>query len=485
MTSPTRPSRPFRPFQSLRWRIQAWHALILAAVLIATMFPAVHLARENMIRRIDDEIHRLQIDLMRSLERNLIESGKDEGGGPMFPQALIEHLLKKNTSPDTPVPESFQGTGPGYAYSSIRNTDGDILYQTANAPDGLVFQPVTKHRMPPTKRLVGKRREHAVSIPNGISIVIGRDITPDLDHMRTMTGIFAGLGLTVWLLGLLGGWWLAGRAIRPIQTISSTATRIAEGNSDERIDPSAMDSELAELSHVLNNSFDRLSAAVERQRQFTADASHEFKTPITILLSESQRLLKRDRAPEEYREGLETCRETAERMRRLAESLLILARQEDSPAAELRTPCDLSEVLAETIANHQPLAREKNLTLESDLSPAPCHGDPDALALLAGNLISNALDHGGNTTVTCATTATSIRLTVIDDGPGIPATDLPRIFDRFYRADTARTSSGSTHRGLGLAIAKAVAENHNGTLTASNRPQGGASFELTLPTRAS
>lgn len=469
------------PFQSLRWRIQAWHALLLLLVIVVSMLAALHFARENMIRRIDDEIHRLEIDFMRSLSRNLLDVDGEEEERRGLQPALAERLLTKKTAPDTPVPESFQGTEPGFAYAGLRDTAGNNLFQTPNAPSDMLFQPIPDRRVGPTMRLVDSRREHAISTPNGIRIVVGRDITPDLDHMKVMTGLFAGVGLTVWLLGLLGGWWLSGRAIRPIKTISATASRIAEGNSDERIDPRAMDTELAGLSHVLNNSFDRLGTAIERQRQFTADASHEFKTPITILLSESQRLLKRERTADEYKQGLETFRETAQRMRGLADSLLILARQEDSPRGELQTACDLSEIIAETIDRFQPLAGEKKRSLESRLSPSPCRGDAEALGLLAGNLVGNALDHGGNTMVTCETTGESIRLTVTDDGPGIPEADLPHIFERFYRADTARTSSGSGHRGLGLAIAKAVAENHGGTITATNDPGGGASFELILP----
>ncbi len=444
------------------------------------MLPALHFAHESMQRRLEDEVQRLGRNLMRSLSRELRTAAGEEDRGPMVPSEFVRRLLASPIALPADLADSFQGDEPGHAYASFRNAEGETVFQTANAPAGLAFLPVHEKEYQGETRFVGHRCEQASSFPEGLAVVVGRDISPDIDRMRTMAGIYAGIGLAVWLLGLLGGWWLSGRAIRPIRTISETAGRIAEGNTDERIDPRAMDAELARLSDVLNETFDRLGAAFERQRQFTADASHELRTPIAILLSETQRLLKRERSPEEYREGLAVCSETAQRMRRLTESLLILARQEDSAPTESGSLCDLAEVVEGALEPLRAMAEKRGRRLEARLSPALCRGEAGALGVLVSNLVGNALEYGGDTLVVCGTTEGEVRVSVLDDGPGVPEPDLPHIFERFYRADPAR-SGDSGHSGLGLAIARAIAENHGGVLHASNRPEGGARFELHLP----
>lgn len=466
-------------FQSLRWRIQAWHALLLLLAIGASIFPAYHFARENQMRRIDSELDRMEHDLIHSLMRSF-EEETEKFRGPMPLEDFVERLHSDPVSIPSDVSETYQETGAGSAYFSIRDLNESVLIESKNAPADMEFIPPGESEFTHAFRSVGNRREIARTISHGLKIVVGRDITPDLDRMRAMAGIHAGIGLAVWIVGLLGGWWLSGRAIRPIQTISGTATRIADGNLAERIDPSAMDTELAQLSQVLNDSFDKLEAAFERQRQFTADASHELRTPITVILTETQRLLKRDRSNEEYREGIQTCSEIAQRMRRLAESLLILARQEDTDSSKELHPCDISQVIREVADQLEPVAKEKDRHLVLDLSPASFPGDPDAVAILVTNLIGNAIEHGGNIRVRCRVENGEVHVRVSDNGPGIPDADLPYIFDRFYRVDSARTG-GSGHSGLGLAIARAIVKNHGGTIEVSNLPEGGAAFDLRFP----
>lgn len=465
------------PFHSLRWRIQAWHALLLLLVIGASMLSALHFAHESMERRITDEVEQIGRNLMRALSRDLRRAAGEEDKGPMAPDEFVRRLLASPIQMPAETAEAFQGDEPGHAYVRIRNREGEVVFEGGQIPQNLVFLPIPESEHVSETRFIGNRCETARSFSGGLAVVTGRNITPELDRMRAMAGIYAAIGLAVWLLGLLGGWWLSGRAIRPIRTISETARRIAGGNTGERIDPRAMDTELAGLSGVLNETFDRLGAAFRRQRQFTADAAHELRTPITILLSETQRLLKRERGAGEYREGLEVCNETARRMRRITESLLLLARQEDSAACA--ADCDLAEVAGAAVEPLRALAARHQHRLDCRLAPARCCGDATALGVLVSNLVGNALEYGGDTTVTCGETGDEVFLTVIDDGPGIPEADLPHLFERFYRADPARTGD-SGHSGLGLAIVRAIAGNHGGTLVASNRPEGGACFEFRI-----
>lgn len=481
------------PFKSLRWRLQVWHGLILLLVVAGFCAPGYRLALDYQVQRIDKDLARLERRLFRSLMDAVRQSvypaePPDGADRPLVSiSQLLDYLREKNAVLSADVAALFQGQEPGYAYFSIRNAEDELLLQSTNAPADLVFLPVVEKDHQEDIHTTGHRREMRRSSPHGLRIIVGRDISPDMESARRFAWTQAATCLGLWVLGLGGGWWLSGRAIRPIRSISRTATRIAEGNLSDRIDIADTDSELGQLSQVLNTTFDRLHDAFERQRQFTADASHELRTPITILLSETQRVLKRERTAEEYQDALQTCNQTAQRMRRLVEALLLLARQESTqgPGGHVEVT-DMAAVLEETRDHLAPLAAERGLTLHAEFQPAPCHGDAGALAVLATNLVNNALQHhhprpGGRVDLASGTTeAGEAWFTVRDDGPGIPTEHLAHIFDRFYRADKARTSAEG-HTGLGLAIAKAVADNHGARITVDRPAEGGVSFTVIFP----
>jgi two-component system OmpR family sensor kinase len=474
-------------FHSLRWRLQAWHGLLLLLVVAGSTVPAYRLALDNQTQRIDKELNQIERHLFRSM-LDVIQSRHDASGEVLAPTKKLffdpADFVKRLTAEPLILPESalqpFQGKEPGYSYFSVLDGNDKVIAQSENAPSDINFLPLPEDEPKEETRSAGSRRELARSTPHGLKMVIGRDISPELHDMQGIAWLHLFIGLGVWAFGLLGGWWLSGRAIRPIQTISQTAARIAEGNLEERIDVTAMDKELGELSQVLNQTFERLHAAFERQRQFTADASHELRTPITILLSETQRLLKRERTAEEYREALETCGVTAQRMRKLVEALLMLARQENHKDQEHYEPCDLAVILQDAAQHLSPLAQDKGRQITADLLKAPCQGDAAALTILVTNLISNALQHGGNVALRSGLRDGKAYFLVSDDGLGIASADLPHIFERFYRADQARTGS-SGHSGLGLAIAKAIVDNHGASIQVTSPPGQGACFEVEFP----
>ncbi|MCX6954092.1 MAG: ATP-binding protein [Verrucomicrobia bacterium] len=471
---------------SIRWRVQAWHGLILFVVILAFCLTAYRLAWDNQLRRIDRDLVRVDRALFHALlaRDQAGKTGPADDKNPLPPGRLIEML--RAGPPAIPADQAavFRGTEPGYAYFSLRDGEGQTLLESPNVPADLAFLPAVPGDFSEEIRTREGRRESLRSGPDRLRSVVGVDLTPELESLHRFALSLAAVGLGVWLLGLLGGWWLAGRAIRPIETISRTATRIADGNLTERIDTTGTDSELDQLSHVLNRTFDRLHAAFERQKQFTADASHELRTPVTVLLAETQRILKRDRTAEEYRAVIVTCQDHAVRMRQLTESLLLLARQESAGPAQPREACDLATLLGDAAARLQPLADARQLRLQLDLHPAPCLGDPAALSMLAGNLVANAIQHhdrpGGCVRLACAQREGRAVCSVSDDGPGIPPADLPHIFERFYRVDKSRTGR-SGHTGLGLAIAKTIVENHAGDITATNNPDRGVCFSVRLP----
>ena len=463
---------------SIRWRIQAWHGAILLLAIAAFCVTAYLAAWDHQLRRVDRELRESEHLLIRTL----MEFGRAPGVPPVPPEQLAQRLRDREIALPPAVAEQFTGA----TYFSLRDADGAPLLESPNLPADIVHLPIPRDGFIEEQRAVGSRRESLRGSARGFSSVFGRDITPEIEDMRRLGLLLATAGLGVWFLGLLGGWWLAGRAIQPVAAISRAASRIAEGNLSERIDLSGNHSELDQLARVLNRTFERLHASFERQRRFTADASHELRTPVSILIAETQRILKRDRAPEEYRDAILTCGQTADRMRRLIDALLVLGRQEAAAEQAERDPCDLADILRETIAQLRPLAEERRVRIAADLKSTPLRADPAALAILAANLVRNAIQHqlpdtpDAEVRVSCAPDGDHARFAVADNGPGIAPDDLPHIFERFYRADKARTGD-SGHTGLGLAIAGVIAANHHGDIAVRSEFGRGATFTVRLP----
>ncbi|MCW1885884.1 ATP-binding protein [Luteolibacter flavescens] len=466
-------------FQSVRWRLLLWYSLILLVLITGLCLLSYRLASNYRTDQIDREIRSFQGTFFRSLFASRPPSDKKDSES--FDKILERLRNPAEVSSFPPELHALFEGGEGGSYIAFWDSDGSPLFISANAPANLC-PPTTPTTENPTKYIEkGNFREHHRANPDGIRSITGRDIRAEQTELRNFCLLLALGGSAVWLAGLGGGWWLAGRALKPIDTIGRTASRIAAGNLDERIQIANTDNELDRLGHVLNDTFERLSAAVERQKRFTADASHELRTPVTIILSETQRALKREREPEQYREILANCRTAAERMRALVESLLVLARQDLPTSGTEPVPCDLADITTGVADLLQPLADEHSITVRRELSPTPLKGDPHSLAMVVQNLLSNALVHppSGSTVVlkTFVSTDGTI-LEVSDDGPGIAAEHLPRLFDRFYRADSARGQING-HTGLGLAIAKTIVENHGGRIEVeSNR---GTTFRVVLP----
>jgi len=478
------------PFHSIRWRVQAWHGAILLVVVAAFCVTTYRLSWNNHLRRIDKDVHRLDWSLIRALSRVSRPAGAPQAVGgdesPPSPTLIAARLRGGTVALPAETAALFEGTDPGFAYFILRDGSGKVLLQSPNAAGALDTPCAQSRDIDEEFRMIGHHREKVHRGGQTLNSVVGRDITPELDEMHRLAISLAVSGFAVWGLGLLGGWWIAGRAIQPIKTISRTASRIAAGNLDKRISTAGTDSELDQLSHVLNETFARLHTAFETQKQFTADASHELRTPVTILLSETHRMLKRERTPEEYRQALQTCHDTAQRMRQLIEALLLLANQEARRAGSPCGRCDLAAILKDTVQQLAPLAAARSIAVDTDLKEAACQGDPASLSVLASNLVANAIHHnrdGGWVHLTCRQDGPSVAFTVRDNGPGIAAEDLPHIFQRFYRGDKARTpTSGRT--GLGLAIARTIAENHGGSISVDSKPGAGACFTVRLPSTA-
>jgi heavy metal sensor kinase len=330
--------------------------------------------------------------------------------------------------------------------------------------------------------LRGSLREYVRFMAPGESILVGRDIRDEMAAIRRFVWMLGAAGGAVLLFGWSGGWCVSGRALRPLAEISATAAKIATGDLTQRIQTADTSSELGAPARVLNDTFARLQASFSRQAQFTADASHELCTPVAVVLTQTQTALARERPAAENRDSLAACQRAAQRMRRLTESLLVLARLDSGEAAATRAPCDLSHIANDAIELLRSLAAAQQVSLDAELTPTGCSGNAEQLAQIVTNLVSNAIFYnrpGGNVRVAVTADSSSAVLTVCDTGQGIAPEDLPHIFERFYRADPAR-SGVAGRSGLGLAITQAIVEAHGGTLNVASELGKGSTFTVRL-----
>jgi two-component system, OmpR family, sensor kinase len=283
------------------------------------------------------------------------------------------------------------------------------------------------------------------------------------------------------LLGLAGGWWIASRAIQPIQDISATAVKISAGDLSQRINVAETESELGRLAAVLNSTFARLDAAFAQQKQFASDAAHELRTPVSVILTQTQTALNRERDAADYKQTVEACQRAAQRMRKLIGALLELARLDAGQEQMKRLRFDFSKTIADCVELVKPLADERSVKMFTELPSLEIVGDAERLAQAVMNLLANAVQYNrenGEVRLKLETQNGLALLTVSDTGAGIPAQDLPHVFERFYRGDKSRTGANA---GLGLAITKAIVEAHGGTIEVFSAEDAGTTFTMRVP----
>jgi signal transduction histidine kinase len=514
-----------RPFhKSLRWRLQAWHSIILLAVLIAFGGTAYWLVRENSFKRIDSELQR-RIMVVAS------------GLGPPIPGDTRHPRWEPGFRLHHEHQTLFEQEGPVSYYYAVISSSGKVIASSANAPAHIPVPGVKPVSDDPVARQRGEFRELMLvssrPMPPGFMeqrkdpprdaappfrsiaflmmerlsesnsfwfqlpfdihslrkswsqtlVVVGCSTTPVQAELHHLAWGFSLAGVAVVFLGLVTGCHFSARAIKPIDSIRHAATVVARGNLSERIKIEEANSELGELAGVLNDTFARLQAAFTRQVQFTADASHELRTPTFVILLQAQSALKRERSTAEYREALGVCETAAQQMRHLVESLLILAREDGAASDTHREACAVDEMVAESVKLLRPFAAERGISLHLDLKPARALADTQQVKQVVTNLVVNAIEYnrpGGEVHITVTQKTEGVILAVRDTGVGISSSDLPHVFDRFYRADSTRSSTDG-HTGLGLSICKAIVESHRGRIAVESQLGKGTIFMVMLP----
>jgi heavy metal sensor kinase len=294
-----------------------------------------------------------------------------------------------------------------------------------------------------------------------------------------------------------GGYFLARKSLAPVVAMSEKAARMGAQNLHERLPVLNARDELGYLASTFNDLLDRLTRSLEQQRRFMADASHELRSPVSVIRGEAEVALSQTRTPEEYRGSLEIALDEARRLSQIVDDLFTLARA-DAGQYPLR-PRDfyLEELAVECVRAARSMAASRGVTLSYEPDgEMPIHGDEALVRRLTMNLLDNAIKYspeGGKINVDCQRSGSEYSLTVQDSGPGIPAEAQEKIFERFFRLDPARTQNRrelgpvetaaptTTGAGLGLAIARWIAEAHHGRLILAHSDASGSTFAAFLP----
>lgn len=283
---------------------------------------------------------------------------------------------------------------------------------------------------------------------------------------------------------LVGGWLLAGRALRPVEDITHAAQRIAAGDLTQRLTVSQSADEIGRLAATFNDMIARLEASFQEVRRFTADASHELRTPLTVMKGETELALRRARPAEDYRLVLESSLEEIDRMTRIVDELLFLARADLGEVKLESLPVRLDAIVEDIQRQATVLGQEPGVqVLVGTVEPVTVMGDELRLRELVLNLVDNAIKYshsGGKVEMTLTREPNVARLSIADHGIGISPEGQTRIFDRFYRTDAARAHA-KKGTGLGLSICKWIAESHRGRVEVQSAPGEGSKFTVVLP----
>lgn len=436
---------------SIRVRLSLWYSAVLLAGLLAFAFLLWFAVRASLFRSLDDALEQRVRGAIAVLE----EEGRATSPLPSIREELGEYADS--------VPEG--------RLLEVRGPDGQLIFP--------------QDPLPPLKR-------HAYRVLLRTDFVQGRRYevraAASLEGIRRLLDSFRWLLLwsipATLLLASVGGYFISRRALQPVDDITRSARSIGIGNLSSRLPSTGAHDELARLASAWNEMLARLEAAVNRLTQFTADASHELRTPVALIRTTAELALRRERSNDEYREALRQIVHESERETKLIEDLLTLARADASGSAFPLEPLDLVPLVREVCAQARLLAEAAGLRMEVSLpaNPAPIRGNGAALRRLVLILLDNAIKYtasGGAVTLSLSA-GPAPTLAVRDTGVGIAPEVHPHIFERFYRADPSRNREAGGS-GLGLAIAKWIADRHHASIDAMSVTGQGSEFTVRFP----
>jgi heavy metal sensor kinase len=322
-----------------------------------------------------------------------------------------------------------------------------------------------------------------VPSPDGSVLVVGMDVDDQREAVARLTVMLAVGGPIVLLALSMLGWVVARAALRPVEELRSEAAAISSSEPARRLPVPETGDELQRLAETLNAMLDQLHEALDRERRFVDEASHELRTPLGVLKAEVDLALKEPRSRDELEAALRSIAQESERLRRLTQDLLVLARSDRGRLPVHRDDVDVAGVIERVVTEFEDRAGREGVRMRTTGSRVRARVDADRIRQAVENMVDNALRHagrGGTVEVRAEVLEDGrLQIAVTDSGPGFPQDLLGRAFEPFARADGDREGDGA---GLGLAIVRAVAEAHGGSATARNLESGGASVLLDLPT---
>ncbi len=465
---------------SLRAKLTLWFVLVFFAIQTVLVLGLV-LFRREMIRRTRDE--------------TLIEAA----------EAMVDNVLSAEAAWRAEELEPLVPRGAGFVFFGIRDPEGAFLARwnlLPNAevpfsawevvPSGPVGAVVTQLGPDTAAELTGARDQLLlVTVPfrQNERPYFFQAAVPDRE-LETLLGPFLDLVVLGMPAGLfaavVAAWWIAGRAVKPIDRLAAAARRVSPANLEERFGSAGSDQEISRLEAELDSALERLEAGYAAQDAFISNVSHELKTPVAVLLTEAQVLRSSERSAEEQREFVERVERSMRRLAKLVESFLMLARA-DLSGPQPTQPVSLHDLTLDAVQGVGPLAELGQVKvvprLAEDGEEPAVEGDEGLLRTALENLLRNGVQHsprGGSVEVEVTRSGEHARIEVRDRGPGVPEHERDRIFERFERL-TSSLAGAPEGSGLGLAIARHVARLHHGTVTVEARSGGGAQFVLLLP----
>jgi len=374
-------------------------------------------------------------------------------------------------------------------FLQLVNAGGRLLFRSANLKDDiLLFDPALSREDFFNSRIGSQRiRQGQFPIQNEQGTVIGH-LTVGISQEESSIVLF-NLRATLWIafplllvILFLATSLAASKGISPVKQLIQAAAGISEQNINERLPLPENKDELHQLATTINELLQRVESGLQREKQFTADASHEIRTPLTAIRGTLEVLLRKQRDPAHYEEKINRVIREVDRLNDMLDQLLQLARLESGPIPVKRTQVDLNALLRSLAEKWQVDIQGKNMALRLQIPPqSSCNTDAALLNIILDNLLGNAIKYGHSEgRIDCIWQLENATLTIRDNGPGIPEAHLSRLFDRFYRADDARSAT-VPGAGLGLSIAKKLADLLGIRLAVSSRVGEGTSFVLGFP----
>ena len=379
----------------------------------------------------------------------------------------------------------------GETFAEVATVDGRVLDATPSLGSSVLLSPSELARAKAKPVFVDRpsvpgldEPARMLAVPLSVRaqpavLVVGATRENRAETLASLRRAFLIGGPLALLLTSLGAYLLAGAALRPIEGMRRRAAEISTSSLDDRLPVPEASDEVARLGKTLNEMLARIEDGLARERRFVADASHELRTPLAMLKAELELALRRARSPEELERSIRSATQETDRLARIADDLLLLARAEQGGLPIQPEPTDIVDLLEAVSSRFSTRAETENRSLSVDSADAPVASlDRVRLEQALGNVVDNAFRYGrGPITLSAHVTDSTVELHILDGGPGFPTAFREHAFERFSRA----AEPGSEGSGLGLAIVETIVRAHGGRSGVADRPEGGADVWVSLP----